>query len=189
MNADFFTGWIFGILSSLISGLVLFLLQTRRDVQKERLIQRREDARIARNWAADGKMISLRGFDLSGENLSGKDLAQADLEEANFQDGKLYGTDFTGTNLRLASFQKTKLVGVCFREANLLAANFSGATLREVNFSHAKMHLTQLQNAKKIERCIWTSATIDDTTTLPSELRASIEQQILAEKTANIDQE
>ena len=84
MSIDLILGWFLGLVSSIISGVVLFWLQARRDRQNEALRQRREDIRTARNWAKDGKKISLRGFDLVGANLSGKDFSGADCNCAPF---------------------------------------------------------------------------------------------------------
>lgn len=85
MTNDAITGFILGVLSTLLSTLlvaiIMFWLQGRRDVQREAIRQRHEDTRVARNWAQDGKKASLRGFDLAGANLSGKDIAGADLED------------------------------------------------------------------------------------------------------------
>lgn len=103
MSTDAIIGFVFGVLSSLVSGVVLFLLQSRRDIRQERLKQRREDVRIARNWRTDEKKISLRGFDLAGANLSGKQFPRADLEDASFEGARMWATDLRDTNLTNAS--------------------------------------------------------------------------------------
>lgn len=174
MNADVILGWFLGVASSIISGIALFWLQARRDAHLERLRQKREDVRIARNWAQENKRISLRGFDLAGENLSGKDLSSADLEEANLEKARLYGTNLHHANLIHANFRGAKLVGVSLKEANLLAADFTGAILRRVDFTEAKLQRTKLRHAKIEEPCIWTSALIDESTEVEATLRDEI---------------
>lgn len=171
MNTDVILGWVLGVAGSIISGIVLFWLQGRRDAHLERLRQRREDVRIARNWAQDGKKASLRSFDLAGENLSGKDLASADLEEANLEKARLYNTVLHHANLIHANFRGAKLVGVNFREANLLGADFTGAILRRVDFTEARLQKAKLRQAKIEEPCNWTAAVIDDSTEIGTELR------------------
>lgn len=170
-------GWGLGVFSSLIVGLFMFWLEGKRAHQLMRLEQRRDDIRVARNWATNGKKESLRGFDLSAANLSGKDLSGADLEEANFEGASMWGTNFQRANLRLAKFRKAKLVGVKMNQANLQLADFNRAILKKVDFSLSKLRQTKLANTEELVDCIWSSAQIDETTELPLSLK-----QELAEK-------
>jgi uncharacterized protein YjbI with pentapeptide repeats len=175
MNSDLILGWVLGVASSIISGIVLFWLQSRRDIQNEVLRQRREDIRIARNWAVDGKKTSLRGFDLRGANLSGKDFASADLEDANLDEARMWNTRLNGANLIHASFRNANLVGVDFSDAKLESVDFAGTTLREVNFTNTKLSRAKLHKPKKAENCIWRGASINDRTELTEQLRIEIE--------------
>lgn len=177
MSSDAIIGFILGLFSSLISGIVVFWLQERRDIQKEMLRQRREDIRTARNWAQDGKKASLRGFDLAGANLSGKDLSGADLEDANLEGAQMWETNFSGANLIRARFGKARLVGAKFNSAKLLLADFTGAEIREVDFSQAKMRRTKLGKPKFIENCVWTGVEIDETTELSEDLLKDVREQ------------
>lgn len=184
MSLDAIIGFALGLLSSLLSGVVLFWLQGRRDVQREAMKQRREDTRIARNWAQDGKKTSLRGYDLVGANLSGKDLAGADLEDCNLADTKLWETNFSSANLIRASFQNAKLREVKFNGAKLIFTDFDGADLRRVDFTGANLHRTKLGNVKNIEGCIWTDVKIDETTELSSGLQKMIQEQLSQKATS-----
>jgi len=165
-------GWFLGLISS----IVLFWIQEKRDARKEALRQRQEDIRAARNWAADGKKISLRGFDLTDANLSGKDLSPADLEDAILEGAKMWSTDLSGANLIRANFRKAKMIGAKFIGANLTLADFSDAILGECNFTEARFKRTKLKQAKTIDNCIWRSIQIDETTELTDELRQQIEK-------------
>jgi len=165
-------GWFLGLISS----IVLFWVQEKRNARKEALRQRQEDTRAARNWAADGKKISLRGFDLAGANLSGKNLSRADLEDADLEDAKMWGTNLSGTNLIRANFRKAKMIGVNFTGADLTLADFSDAILGECDFTKARFRRTKLKQAKTIDNCIWRSIQIDETTELTDELRQQIEK-------------
>lgn len=99
MSSDLLIGWALGIASSLITGLFMYWLEGKRELRISERAQRREDIRTARNWAADGKQTSLRGFDLRGANLSGKDLSGADLEEANLEGAQMWATNLAEANL------------------------------------------------------------------------------------------
>jgi hypothetical protein len=181
MSIDLILGWFLGLVSSIISGIVLFWLQARRDRQNEVFKQRREDIRTARNWAKEDKKISLRGFDLTGANLSGKDFSGADLEEADFEDARMWSTNFSESNLRHANFRNAMMVGVNFKNAQLLLADFTGAVVREANFTGAKMRRTKFRQVKEVEKCIWESVGIDETTELSFELLQEI-QKVLPSK-------
>ena len=175
MNTDVILGWFLGVASSIVSGVVLYWLQTRRDIHNERLRQRREDIRVARNWEEEGKKGSLRGFDLAGANLSGKDLARADLEDANFQGAKMWGTRLHKANLRRASFRKARIAGVSFSEADMHSADFTGATITEADFSGAVLCRAKLRHAKRITNCNWQFVEIDETTELSPQLMEQIQ--------------
>ena len=166
MSNDAIVGFIFGVLSSLVSGIVLFWLQGKRDIQNETLRQRCDDIRIARNWADDGKKVSLRGFDLAGANLSGKDLSGADLEDANLESAKMWATNLSGANLIRVRFHNAKLVGVKLDNTRLTWADFTGAYLQDTDFTNAKMRRATIKKLKKLENCIWNSVAIDETTKL-----------------------
>lgn len=182
MSSDAIIGFVFGLLSSLLSGIVLFWLQGRRDVQREAIKQRREDTRIARNWSQDGKKASLRGYDLVGANLSGKDLAGADLEDCNLEGAQLWETNFSGANLIRANFRNATLRDVKLTGAKLHIANFDGADLIGVDFSGAILRRTKLGNVKRITECNWSGAKIDETTVLNPDLQREIHEQLSQEQ-------
>jgi uncharacterized protein YjbI with pentapeptide repeats len=169
-------GWFLGLISS----IVLFWVQEKRDARKEALRQRQEDTRAARNWAADGKKISLRGFDLAGANLSGKDLSGADLEDANLEGAQMWGTDLSGANLRRANFRKARMIGVNFTKATLKFSDFSDVKMGECDFTEADFRKAKLKQAKTIDNCIWRSIKVDETTELTDELRQQIEKSQVA---------
>jgi uncharacterized protein YjbI with pentapeptide repeats len=183
MNTDVILGWILGFVSSVASGIVVFILQSRRDSQLERMSQKREDIRTVTNWAKTGRIVSLRGFDLEGANLSGVDLASADLEDTNFTKTRLYGTDLHGSKLILSEFRKAKLVGVNLRGANLTAADFNGAILRGVDFTGANLLKARFRNIKIEAPCIWASVKIDDSAEMDHNIRNLI--QTAFESTVN----
>ena len=170
-------GWLLGVVSSLLTSFVMFLLEGRRAIRLEILKQRQEDIRLARNWADEGKKISLRGFNLSGANLSGKDFTGADLEDVNLEGAHLWATDFTNANLRRANFRKAKIVGVKLTKANLLLADFTGSIIGDTDFSGAQLHRTNLEAVKEIKHCTWDAVQIDETTQLSAELRQNIREQ------------
>ena len=170
-------GWGLGTIGSLLTGIVLVILEGIRDSRIEANRQRREDARVARNWAAEGKP-SLRGFDLSRANLSGKDLSVADLEDADFEGAKMWGTNLSEANLIRANFRRAKLVGVDFEGADLRLADFTGAVMSEVNFTEARLRRTKLRKARKIVDCVWKGIEADETTEMSAELREEIKRQI-----------
>lgn len=181
MNADVWLiiiGWGLGLLSSLGLGLFMFWLEGKRELRTMRREQSREDIRTARNWAANGKKESMRGFDLAGANLSGKDLAGADLEEANFEGAQMWGTNLSGANLIRARFHNAKLIGVNLHQADLRLAEFTGAILGEVDFSDTKLRRTKLANCREIVDCIWTNAQIDETTEISDALALQINQNV-----------
>lgn len=182
MSNDLLIGWLLGLVSSLLSGVVLFWLQGRRDQRNETLRQRREDTRTTRNWASDGKKVSLRDFDLRGANLSGKDLSGADLERANMESAGLWATNLAGANLRAANFRKARIKGADFQKAMLLLADFTDATIVDTDFSEAILRRAKLNRVKTIENCLWRDVHIDDTTELSSELKREIERQAAAIK-------
>lgn len=170
-------GWVLGLVSSLLTGLMMFWLEGKRAVREESARQRHEDIRTARNWAHDEKKSSMRGFDLVGANLSGKKLIGADLEDTDFREAKMWETDLKGANLIKANFQGATLNRVNFEKANLHSADFTDATLIACDFNQAKLRKTKFLRARKIERCVWLSAAIDDTTELNEALRQEIQTQ------------
>jgi uncharacterized protein YjbI with pentapeptide repeats len=176
MSTDLIIGWFLGVASSLLTGVVLFWLEGKREIRREALKQRLEDTRIARNWANEGKEASLRSFDLAGANLSGKDLSGADLEDASFEGAKMWSTNLSGANLIRADFRRAKLFGVNLSNTKLLLADFTGAILSECDFTGAKFRRTKLKPARKIDQCIWRSIQIDETTELSEKLRQEIEK-------------
>lgn len=168
------TIFILGLVFGLLIDMFKFWLEGKREVKRFIREQRKEDVRTARNWAANGKKESLRGFDLRAANLSGKDLVKADLEESDFGNARMWGTNLSGANLIRAKFQQAKLVGVNLSGADLRLAEFSNAELHEVDFSGAKLRRARLSGAKYITGCIWDSAQIDETTELTEELHQEI---------------
>jgi uncharacterized protein YjbI with pentapeptide repeats len=170
-------GWLLGIISSLLSSLVMFWLEGKRQTRAEKSKQRQDDIRTARNWASDGKKISMRGFDLQGANLSGKDLSGADLEDANLSEAIMWETNLSGANLRTANLRKIKAVSVKFINAKLLYADFTGATISDGDFTNTILHRTKLHQMKKAKGCIWKGVEIDETTEVSPEIRYEINQQ------------
>ncbi len=162
--SDLVLGWLLGLASSLVTSLLLYWLEGKREIRAEAQKQRREDVRTARNWAQDGRKISLRGFDLTGANLSGKDLAEADLEDASFNGARMWATNLRNANLIGASFQKAKLVGAIFTGADLYAADFTGAVIKKCDFSEANLKGVNMQNAKEIRGCKCDLAEVDENT-------------------------
>lgn len=182
MSSDAIIGFVFGLLSSLASGIVLFWLQGRRDIQNEILRQRREDIRVARNWGKEEKKISLRGFDLAGANLSGKDLSGADLEDANLEGAQMWATNLSGANLIRARFRKAKLVGAKLNNAKLIFSDFTGAYLRDTDFSGTKLRRAKFLKLKELNNCIWKDVEFDETTELSDEVMRDIREQTSHEK-------
>lgn len=178
MSNDAIIGFVFGLLSSLVSGVVLFWLQGRRDIKNEILRQRREDIRVARNWEQEEKKVSLRGFDLTGANLSGKNLSGADLEDANLEGALMWATNLSGANLIGARFCKAKLVGVKLNGAELLASDFTGAQLRETDFSNATLRRAKLSKLRELTNCNWKDVKFDETTELSVEVMKEIQKQV-----------
>jgi uncharacterized protein YjbI with pentapeptide repeats len=178
-------GWVLGLASSLLTGLIMFWLEGRREDRSLRFHQRLEDIRIASSWASEGKKISLRGFNLSGANLSGKDLSGADLEDANLERATLWATNLSGANLRNVNLCNAAMKKTNFENANLRFADFTGATVIEGNFTGAYMHQAKLAKAKKLENCIWEAANFDDTTELTPQLRQEIEKQSMHDERAS----
>ena len=182
MSSDAIIGFIFGLMSSLVSGIVLFWLQGRRDVQNEMLRQRRDDIRVARNWENDEKKISLRGFDLAGANLSGKDLSGADLEDANLEGAQIWETDLSGANLIGARFRKAKLFGAKLNGAELSFSDFTGAYLRNTDFSGAKLSGAKFLKLKELTNCIWKDVEFDETPEWSTEVMNEIQKQVSSQK-------
>ena len=176
MSSDLLVGWTLGLISSLLSGLFLFWIQSRRDIQKERLKQIQEDTRLARNWLENGRKESLRGFDLVGANLSGIDLSNADLEDVNFENARLWATNLRGANLRGANFRNTEINGIALSDSNLFAADFSGARIQNTEFIRVDLRKANFAKVKKIENCVWNEVIIDDTTKLSDKLREEIQK-------------
>jgi len=175
MSNDLLVGWALGLVTSLLTALLLFWLEGKREVRSEQRILRRENVRTALNWKS-GDPMSMRGFDLQGVNLSGHNLSGADLEGANLESAGLWGTKLGGSNLRRASFRKADIRGVNFGNAILHAADFTGAVIREANFSHASLRSAKFNQAKEITGCTWEGAKIDETTDLPPSIRELITQ-------------
>lgn len=186
-------GWLLGLVSSLVTGLIMFWLDGKRENRKIRLQQKVEDIRTASSWASEGKKVSLRGFDLSGANLSGKDLSDADLEDANLEGVRLWATNLSGANLRKVNFRQTIMKRPNFENANLRRADFTGAIVIGGDFTKAYLGETKLAKAKKLENCVWKEVTVDEGTELSPQLRQEIEKQnssdemILQESTCKKD--
>lgn len=53
-------GWGLGLFSSLVTSILLYWLEGKREIRHEIARQRREDIRHARNWSASGKSVSLK---------------------------------------------------------------------------------------------------------------------------------
>lgn len=187
MSSDLVIGWALGLVSSLVTALLLFWLEGKRSIRNEQRVPRREDIRAAQNWKPGENAVSLRGFDLRGANLSGRNLSGANLEDANLEGVSLWGGRFIGSNLIRASFRKAQIRGTDFTGANLHLADFTGAVIREANFSQAKLRRTKLGRAKEIADRIWEGAKIDETTDLPSSIRDQVVQ--LAPATTHMQKE
>jgi len=177
MSNDAIIGFIMGVLSSLISGIVLSWLQNKRDIQKQILRQRHEDIRIARNWADDGKKISLRGFDLAGANLSGKDLSGADLMDANLEGAKLWATNLSGANLSSVRFCNAILIDVKLNDASLVVADFTGAHLQDTDFSNAYLLGAVFKKLKRMDNCVWQNVKADQIAVLSPDILKEIQSQ------------
>lgn len=186
MSNDLILGWVLGLLSSLLTSLVMFWIEGKRDKRKEIQRRRIEDARVANNYGVDGKKPSLRAFDLSGAKLSGKDFSKADLEDSNLEGARLWGTNLTGANLRQVNFRKARLKGVEFINAILKSANFTGAELIEVDFTNADLRKAKLRQAKSIVDCNWSGAIIDESTDINENLLQEIRQKSAEESVKKI---
>ena len=170
-------GWLLGLVSSLVTGFIMFWLEGKRENRKLRLQQKIEDIRTASSWAIEGKKASLRGFDLSGANLSGKDLSGADLEDANLEDARLWATNLSVANLKKVNFRQAIMKRPNFENANLRRVDFTGAIVIRGNFTGAYLGETKLTKAKRLEDCVWKSVEIDDGTEITPELRQEIRKQ------------
>lgn len=169
-----FIGWLLGLISSLVTGLMLFWLEGLREDRRLRFQQKLGDIRTASSWASNGKKGSLRGFDLSGANLSGKDLAGADLEDANLTGAILWGTDFSGANLRKADLRGAHMKRVNFENAQLRYADLTDARVRGSDFRRAYLRQARLLRLKEWENCNWQGAIIDDSTEMDDQVRREI---------------
>lgn len=170
-------GWLLGLASSLVTVLLAYWLEGKREIRREAANQRRADIRAARNWSASGRVESMKGFDLSGANLSGVNLKGADLEDANFTGAQMWNTNLASTKLIRANFTSAVIRGANFRGANLHLASFDGALVKEANFSEAQLRRTKLSKVKLLEDCVWTSTNIDDTTEIRPEHLAQVRGQ------------
>ena len=169
-------GWILGLASSMLTALLLYWLEGKREIDREQRNQRLQDIRAARNWAYEGKKVSLRGYNLRGANLAGKDLSGADLEDANLEGAQWWETNFSGANLRRTSFRNTRIVGTNFTKAYFHANDFEHADIKDTDFSETHLRRVKLGNAKRVQGCTWKSTKIDETTELTPALRREIEQ-------------
>lgn len=158
--------------SSLLTGVLFFRLEERREVRKIR----RQDYRAVCNWSTSAKQEKFRNFDLTKANLSGRELAGADLEDSNLTGAVLYDTDLSGANLINVNLRKATIVNTIFKDAWLETVDFTGARLIGVDFTGANLKWAKLRRAKKIENCKWESVKIDETTELEPELRHQIER-------------
>lgn len=177
MSPDLFIGWLLGLLGSLLTGVIMYWLEGRREERRERLKQHGEQVRTALSWASDGKRTSLRGFYLKGANLSGKDLSEADLESANLDEIIGWALDLRRANLRAASFRKAKIKHADFRGAVFHRADFAGAILVDVDFTGADVRDTDLTTAHTLEACVWDGLRRNERTRLPQHVRDSVERQ------------
>jgi uncharacterized protein YjbI with pentapeptide repeats len=119
----------FGVLQSVISGLVVGLVVYWLDERRAKRDRQLADFRIASNWKNTEPKVTLRDFDLSKRNLSGCKFAKANMENVILFKAILLGANFEGTNLRNADFRKSRMLGTKLAGAIAVSANFSKATI------------------------------------------------------------
>jgi len=171
-------GWALGLLSSLATSILLYWLEGKREIRNEIARQRHEDIRLARNWSASGKSLSLKGFDLSGANLSSIDLSGADLEDANLSYTQLWNTNLTDAKLIRANFRGATIQGAKFIRANMHSALFTDARIKKSDFSEALLRRTNFSKVRILEDCNWANTKIDETTLLTHQQREAIQSSL-----------
>jgi uncharacterized protein YjbI with pentapeptide repeats len=172
-------GWLLGLISSLLTGLVLFWLEGVR-IKRNKLIQERTDnVRSAINWSLSDKKVSFRGMDFVGQNLSGVDLSEADFTDANFSRALLSGTIFKGAKLNRTNFHMANLNEADFRFANLEEARFSKAQIYNVNFDCAVLKKTSFHKVKDVDKNYsFLLSKFDETTKLPPKMLKELFREI-----------
>lgn len=144
-----------GGLIGLVTSLVMYWLEGKREHRKQQLEEEKELTRLklrdyerALNWAREGRKGSLRGARLPGMDLSGIDLNGADLQGANLRRANLLVAGLQGANLAGADLQGAILACANLQNAHLGAANLAGADLEGANMQEANLFKTDLKGAK-----------------------------------------
>jgi hypothetical protein len=138
-------------------------VRTRMDrIAESRLIREARGTLLGGAWIfasggsvrriVGGRMLFVRGANLSGANLSGAnlcgaDLRGADLYEANLSGANLSDADLYGANLSDADLRGANLRGADLRGADLRGADLRGANLRDANLSGAYLSGAYLSGA------------------------------------------
>lgn len=122
----------------------------------------------------------LLGADLGGANLEEASLAGAKLAGANLLDANVTGASLLSADATGALFQNAILGGTDFNGANLSGALFfgadlTGAILTDANLSGAFLSGADLRGARGLTRAQVASATVDEQTQLPDDVRATLE--------------
>lgn len=172
-------GWLLGLISSLLTGLVLFWLEGVR-IKRNNLIQERaNNVRSAINWSLSDKKVSFRGMDFMGKNLSGVDLSEADFTDANFSHAVLSGTIFKGAKLHRTNLFMANLNEADFRFANLEEASFSKAKIYNANFDCAVLKKTSFYKVKDVDKNYsFLLSKFDETTKLPPKMLKELFKEI-----------
>ncbi|WP_410955136.1 dsDNA nuclease domain-containing protein [Raoultella planticola] len=101
--------------------------------------------------------LSLEGIDLSGANIQCKDMSKLNLRRSvltnlmgtgvNFDNAKLYLSQFNQSELNASSFNNTVMDGTNFQDANMLGSSLKKAIARNSNFSKTTLNGANLSDA------------------------------------------
>ncbi|EIV3916874.1 pentapeptide repeat-containing protein, partial [Klebsiella pneumoniae] len=101
--------------------------------------------------------LSLEGIDLSGANIQCKDMSKLNLRRSvltnlmgtgvNFDNAKLYLSQFNQSELNASSFNNTIMDGANFQDANMLGSSLKKAIARNSNFSKTTLNGANLSDA------------------------------------------
>ncbi|HGD3789487.1 TPA: dsDNA nuclease domain-containing protein [Enterobacter roggenkampii] len=147
--------------------------------------------------------LSLDGIDLSGANIQCKNMSKLNIHRGiltnlmgtgvNFDNSKLYFTQFNQSELNASSFKNTVMDGANFKDANMIGsslnkaiarfsnfskttlngANLSGADFYQSNFNSADLSLSELKSAN-LQHSILTNANLTGANITNTDLRDSI---------------
>lgn len=130
---DVVSGTVAGIVSGLLVGGAVFVVQLAADAGRAASAERLENLRFVRGLSPEEVVARpLKGLDLAGMNLSGLDLSGIDLSNAN-----LSGADMTGTWLVGANLDGADLRGATLMAADLSGARLVGTDVRDADFTSA----------------------------------------------------